>query len=157
MTVETIAAPGERLPDDTSSVAAAGCSPEAAPAAVVGAGVPAPIGVRALASGIIQVTLPPNKEIAGAEARVASAAVRTLANGRRVPVVLVITGVLGVSVEARQAYVSSIAASAFAVVGESPVDRVIAHYLLRSKTEAIPAQFFTSEAEALEWLGQVRE
>ena len=70
------------------------------------------------------------------------------------PVLLVITGVVGVSVEARQVYAGSIAASAFALVGESPVDRVIAHYLLRSRTETIPAQFFTSEAEAIEWLGQ---
>jgi hypothetical protein len=118
------------------------------------AGVAAPIGVRALESGNVQLTLPPNEEIAGAEARAAGAAVRAIANGRRVPVMLVITGVVGVSVEARQVYVSSIAASAFALVGESPVDRVIAHYLLRSRTETIPAQFFTSEAEAVEWLGQ---
>ena len=76
-----------------------------------------------------------------------------MANGRRLPVMLVITGVVGVSVEARQVYAGSIAASAFALVGESPVDRVIAHYLLRSKTETIPAQFFTSEAEAIDWLG----
>jgi hypothetical protein len=117
------------------------------------AGVAAPIGVRALQNGIVQVTLPPNEEIAGTEARIAGAAVRALANGRRVPVMLVITGVVGVSVEARQVYVSSIAASAFALVGESPVDRVIAHYLLRARTETIPAQFFTSEAEAVEWLG----
>jgi hypothetical protein len=117
-------------------------------------GVPAPIGVRALESGVIQVTLPANEEIGGAEARVAGAAVRALADGRRVPVMLVISGVVGVSVDARQVCVSSIAASAFALVGESPVDRVIAHYLLRSRTKAIPAQFFTSEAEAVEWLGQ---
>jgi hypothetical protein len=178
MTVEALAAPDERLPEDPTADAAsprsqapapegltrtamagavlddvAGIAGKAAPPAET-AGVAAPIGVRALESGIVQVTLPPNEEIAGAEARVAGAAVRAIANGRRVPVMLVLTGVVGVSVEARQVYVSSIAASAFALVGESPVDRVIAHYLLRSKTEAIPAQFFTSEAQAVEWLGQ---
>ncbi|WP_427133701.1 hypothetical protein [Pseudarthrobacter sp. S9] len=104
--------------------------------------------------GIIEVLLPANQEIAGPEARVARAAVRALANGRRLPVLLVITGVLGVSLEARQVYAGSIAAAAFALVGESPVDRVIAHYLLRSKTETIPAQFFTSESDAVEWLRQ---
>jgi hypothetical protein len=148
MTVEALATPEERLPDRTASAVAPARTPDAA------SGVAAPIGVRPLENGMIQVTLPPNEEIAGAEARVAGAAVRALANGGRVPVVLVITGVLGVSVEARQVYVSSIAASAFALVGETPVDRVIAHYLLRSKTEKIPAQFFTSEAAAVEWLGQ---
>lgn len=178
MTVEALAAPDERLPEDPKADAAPPPSQAPAPAGHTGAviagavlagvagiavvaappaetaGMAAPIGVRALESGIVQVTLPPNEEIAGAEARVAGAAVRAIADGRRVPVMLVITGVVGVSVEARQVYVSSIAASAFALVGESPVDRVIAHYLLRSKTEAIPAQFFTSEAEAVEWLGQ---
>ena len=112
-----------------------------------------PIGVRLREGGIIEVALPANEEIEGPEARVAGAAVRALANGRRMPVLLVITGVVGVSVEARHVYSTSIAASAFALVGESPVDRVIAHYLLRSKTETIPAQYFMSEAEAIDWLG----
>ncbi|MCU1512114.1 MAG: hypothetical protein JWO34_1954 [Arthrobacter sp.] len=155
MTVQALAAPDERLPEDPTATAAP--APFPAPDAAAGAvmtGVPAPIGVRALESGVIQVTLPANEEIGSAEARVAGAAVRALADGRRVPVMLVISGVVGVSVDARQVYVSSIAASAFALVGESPVDRVIAHYLLRSRTKAIPAQFFTSEAEAVEWLGQ---
>jgi hypothetical protein len=178
MTVEALAAPDERLPEDPTADVAPRHPQSPAPerltrAAMAGAvlngvvgiggmaaplaetaGVAAPIGVRALESGIVQVTLPPANEIAGAEARVAGPAVRAIANGRRVPVMLVITGVVGVSVEARQVYVSSIAASAFALVGESPVDRVIAHYLLRSKTEAVPARFFMSEAEAVEWLGQ---
>lgn len=113
-----------------------------------------PIGVRMMDTGIIEVMLPANQEIEGPEARVAGASVRALAAGRRMPVLLVITGVVGVSVEARHVYASSVAASAFALVGESPVDRVIAHYLMRSKTEAIPAQFFTSETEAVEWLRQ---
>ena len=113
-----------------------------------------PIGVRVIEPGIIEVLLPPNQEIEGQEARVAGATVRVLANGRRMPVLLVITGVVGVSMEARHAFTGSIAASAFAIVGQSPVDRVIAHYLLRSGTETIPAQFFTSESEAVQWLGQ---
>ena len=126
---------------------------EVAPDVAVTTPGPLPIGVRLREGGIIEVALPANEEIEGPEARVAGAAVRALANGRRVPVLLVITGVVGVSVEARHVYSTSIAASAFALVGESPVDRVIAHYLLRSKTEAIPAQFFLSEAEAIDWLG----
>ncbi len=96
--------------------------------------------------------MPPNREIEGPEAHVAGAAVRALAGGERAPVLLVISGVVGVSVEARQVYAGSIAATAFALVGESPVDRVIAHYLLRSRTETIPAEFFMSRTEALEWL-----
>jgi hypothetical protein len=112
------------------------------------------IGVRMIDGGIIEVLLPANQEIEGPEARIAGDTVRSLAAGRRMPVLLVITGVVGVSMEARQVYSGSIAATAFALVGESPVDRVIAHYLLRSKSETIPAQFFTSESAAVEWLRQ---
>lgn len=70
------------------------------------------------------------------------------------PVLLVITGVLGVSIGARQVYVNSAAPPAFALVGESPVDRVIGHYLLRWKTETTPARFFTSKSDAVAWLRQ---
>jgi len=142
-------APDEKIPEDPQTLAAA----PAAAAAAASSSIPEPIiGVRQLQGGIIEVALPPNREIEGPEARVAGAAVRTLADGRRVPVLLSISGVVGVSVEARQVYAGSIAASAFALVGESPVDRVIAHYLLRSRTETIPAEFFLSRTEALEWL-----
>ncbi|HEX9086424.1 MAG TPA: hypothetical protein VF867_02725 [Arthrobacter sp.] len=144
MTVEAVAWPDERIPEETTGAGFPGLA--TTPAA-------APIGVRMRDGGIIEVALPANEEIEGPAARVAGAAVRALANGRRLPVLLVITGVLGLSLEARHVYTTSIAASAFALVGESPVDRVIAHYLLRSKTETIPAQFFMSEAEAIDWLG----
>jgi hypothetical protein len=147
MTIEAPAGPDERIPGDAPGSGFPGLT--TTPTGV-------PIGVRMRDGGIIEVALPANEEIEGPEARVAGATVRALANGRRMPVLLVITGVVGVSVEARQVYAGSIAASAFALVGESPVDRVIAHYLLRSKTETIPAQFFTSEAEAIDWLGQYK-
>lgn len=154
MTVEAPVAPDapdEELPAEAPTPVA----PLAAPAPSLSTREPAAepvIGVRQLDGGIIEVALPPNREIGGPEARVAGAAVRALADGRRVPVVLIISGVVGVSVEARQVYAGSIAATAFALVGESPVDRVIAHYLLRSRSETIPAEFFLSRAEALEWL-----
>ncbi len=183
MTLEALAGPDgrppeERLPDEALPVEAAGTVLGAAAGTAAGtvrgaAAVAAAraidgafadgiasraIGVRMIDGGIIEVLLPPNQEIEGPEARTAGDTVRSLAAGRRMPVLLVITGVVGLSMEARQVYNGSIAATAFALVGESPVDRVIAHYLLRSKSETIPAQFFTSESAAVEWLRQhVRE
>lgn len=179
MTVEAPAAPEGRIPGETQSDLAApvleapspsGLLPEltltepalatleaelelAGPAIAEPATPAAPvINVRLLDDDIIEVSLPPNREIEGPEARAAGLAVRELAAGKRMAVLLVISGVVGVSVEARQMYAGSIAAAAFALVGESPVDRVIAHYLLRSRTETIPAEFFTSRTAALEWL-----
>ena len=147
MTLEATAEPGELIPAETAAETAVALDVGVTTLARV------PIGVRLRDGGIIEVALPANVEIEGAEARVAGAAVRALAHGRRMPVLLVITGVVGISVEARHVCSTSIAASAFALVGESPVDRVIAHYLLRARSETTPAQFFLSEAEAIDWLG----
>jgi hypothetical protein len=144
LTVEALAGPDEQMPGDEPVEAPAAPEPGAGDR----------IGVRLRERGIVEVRLPPNQVIEGPQARAAGTAVRALARGRRVRVLLVITGVVGVSVEARNVYVTSIAASAFALVGESPVDRVIAHYLLRSKIETVPAGFFTSESDAVEWLRQ---
>jgi hypothetical protein len=102
--------------------------------------------------GIVEVTLPPNTVVRSPEARAAAAAVRALADGRRLPLLLTVTGVLSVTNDARLAYSNSMAVSVCALLGESPVDRVIAHYLLRVKPDSLPAQFFTSEAEARDWL-----
>ena len=168
MTVEAPVAPDGQIPEQTPAVTDAPDlgtpSSSLAELSLAGLGLAEPhipepeaaaepiIGVRLLKGGIIEVALPPNREIKGPEARAAGAAVRALADGKRVPVLLVISGVVGVSAEARQVYAGSIAATAFALVGESPVDRVIAHYLLRSRTETIPAEFFISRTDALKWL-----
>jgi len=158
MTLEALAGPEGRLPEGLPDTAAAAAGVVLGAAAVTAAratdGAARSIGVRMIDGGIIEVLLPANQEIEGPEARIAGDIVRTLAAGRRMPVLLVITGVVGVSMEARRVYSGSIAATAFALVGESPVDRVIAHYLLRSRSETIPAQFFTSESAAVEWLRQ---
>lgn len=158
MTLEALAGPEGWLPEGLPNTAAAAAGVVLGAAAVTAAratdGAARSIGVRMIDGGIIEVLLPANQEIEGPEARIAGDIVRTLAAGRRKPVLLVITGVVGVSMEARRVYSGSIAATAFALVGESPVDRVIAHYLLRSRSETIPAQFFTSESAAVEWLRQ---
>jgi hypothetical protein len=102
--------------------------------------------------GIVEVTLPPNTAVRSPEAQAAAAAVRMIVDGRRLPLLLRVTGVLSVTDDARQTYTNAAAISACALLGESPVDRVIAHFLLRAKPGSIPGRFFTSEAEARDWL-----
>lgn len=158
MSIEALAGPDEAGTEEpVAGVPGSVAGTDRAGDAVTGDSVPAgsPIGVRLLDGGIIEVVLPANHEIQGPEVRVAVEAVRALAQGRHAPVLLVLAGVVGVSVAARQVYAASIIeASAFALVAKNPVDRVIAHYLLRSRSEKIPADFFTSEADAVEWLGR---
>ena len=102
--------------------------------------------------GIVEVTLPPNTAVRSPEAQAAAAVVRMVADGRRLPVLLKVTGVLSITDKARVTYTNAAEISACALLGESPVDRVIAHFLLRAKPDSIPGRFFTSEAEARDWL-----
>lgn len=141
MSAQTLPAQESRLPDD---------APQASPEAAFS--VAEQITVDLSEDGIVEVTLPPNTVVRSPETRAAAAAIRAFADGRRLPVLLTVTGVLSVTNDARLAYTNTSFVSACALLGESPVDRVIAHYLLRAKSEAVPARFFTSEAEARHWL-----
>ncbi len=141
MSAQTLPARDSRLPDDALD---ASSEDTTAPAAQ--------ITVHLAADGIVEVTLPPNTVVRSREAQAAAAAVRAFADGRRLPLLLTVTGVLSVTNDARLTYTNSVVVSACALLGESPVDRVIAHYLLRARSDSVPARFFTSEAEAREWL-----
>src|SRR6476620_4220257 len=101
MTLEALAGPEGWLPEGLPNTAAAAAGVVLGAAAVTAAratdGAARSIGVRMIDGGIIEVLLPANQEIEGPEARIAGDIVRTLAAGRRMPVLLVITGVVGVS------------------------------------------------------------
>jgi hypothetical protein len=140
MSSQTLPARDARIPDDAL---------DASPEDVVPAD---QITVDLAEDGIIEVTLPPNSVVRSPEAQAAAAAVRMFADGRRLPLLLRVTGVLSVTDDARLTYTNSVAISACALLGESPVDRVIAHFLLRAKPGSLPGRFFTSEAEARDWL-----
>ncbi|GAA4045029.1 hypothetical protein GCM10023063_34850 [Arthrobacter methylotrophus] len=141
MSAQALPVHDSRFPDDALGVSR---GEDSAPAG--------PITVDLAEDGIVEVTLPPNAVVGLPEARAAAAAVRGFAGGGRIPVLLTVTGVLSVTSDARVTYTNSVVVSACALLGESPVDRVIAHFLLRAKPGSLPAQFFTSEAEARDWL-----
>ncbi|MEZ2389445.1 hypothetical protein AB6813_07825 [bacterium RCC_150] len=115
-----------------------------------------PIVVEMAEDGIVEITLPPGTIVRAPEANAAASMVRTLANGRKLPSLLTVTGVLSVTNDARLVYSNSATTSACALLGESPVDRVIAHYLLRAKPDSVPARFFTSGSDARDWLRSLR-
>src|SRR6476659_2439418 len=98
MTLEALAGPEGRLPEGLPDTAAAsagvvlGAAVTAARAtdgALADGGAARSIGVRMIDGGIIEVLLPANQEIEGPEARIAGDIVRTIAAGRRMPVLLV--------------------------------------------------------------------
>lgn len=75
-----------------------------------------------------------------------------LAGGRKVAVVLELTGIASISRTARAAFASIAPVSSWAIVGVTPVDRLVGHILLSTEPDSAPAGYFTSEREALDWL-----
>jgi hypothetical protein len=41
---------------------------------------------------------------------------------------------------------------AWALLGRTPVDRILAHFILGGDFKSCPASYFSSEAEAVTWL-----
>jgi hypothetical protein len=78
-----------------------------------------------------------------------------LAGDRRVAVVLELTGVHSVNRAARAAYAAIPSVSAWAILGESPVDRLLGHFLLGGEFRSVPARYFTAEEDALDWLSRL--
>jgi hypothetical protein len=65
---------------------------------------------------------------------------------------LQLAGVAAIDREAMTLYAKAVAVSALAVVGTSPVDRVVAHRLVGMTSPRCPHRYFTCRDEALEWL-----
>jgi hypothetical protein len=78
-----------------------------------------------------------------------------LAGDRRVAVVLELTGVRSVTRAARAAFAAMPSVSAWAILGESPVDRLLGHFLLGGEFGSVPARYFDDENDALHWLSHL--
>lgn len=103
----------------------------------------------------VRIDLPRGVPITGAMAEAAAAQFTQLVSEGPRPVILTVTGVTSISREARAVLARVAGASAIAVLGESPVDRVIANFVLGSMPLPCPGGFFTSESHALAWLEEV--
>lgn len=113
--------------------------------------------VRMRADGVVVVTLPAGDVITEDHALQTRNDLLHLTGGNTVPVLLNLTGVCSISREARSIYSNATTVAAYALLGETPVDRVIAHFLLGTEPPSCPSHFFTSEADALAWLKGPRD
>lgn len=102
---------------------------------------------------VIRLVMPQGVEITGEIAEAHAARARALSGDELRPVLLEITGVSAISREARAVFSSSRTSSAIAVLGETAVDRVIANFLLGGDPPPCPTRFFSTESEAMAWLG----
>ncbi|MGN7150733.1 DUF7793 family protein [Arthrobacter sp. SAFR-179] len=102
--------------------------------------------------GLIHLVWNPDVRIEEVDAKAAMAAVNALAKGAQYPMLVDMAHTRSVSRQARAVFSIPCAASRIALLGASPVDRVLANFFLGIHTPPCPTRFFTSRAEALGWV-----
>ncbi|XAS66677.1 STAS/SEC14 domain-containing protein [Micrococcaceae bacterium Sec5.7] len=103
-------------------------------------------------AGYLRLTWLRDASISEADAETAMAQVNLLCGEDRHPMVVDMATTADVSRGARAVFGRPCQASRIALLGASPVDRVIANFILGINKLPCPTKFFTSEREALSWL-----
>lgn len=108
--------------------------------------------VQLRSDDIIHLIWNPKARIEGQDARAAMAAVNKVAGELEYPMLVDMATTQSVSREARSVFSIPCAANRIALLGSSPVDRILANFFLGVHIPPCPTRFFTSRAEAMEWL-----
>lgn len=102
--------------------------------------------------GILRLTWVRGASISEADAESAMAEVNALSGANRHPLLVDMATTADVSRGARNVFGRPCQASRIALLGSSPVDRVIANFFLGINKLPCPTKFFTSERDAVDWL-----
>lgn len=108
-------------------------------------------GTLELANGVLRLRWKPGMTVGLDDAQGARAAVDALGQGTSLPMLIHVHGVR-FSAEARRVFPSPSSVSRIALLGSSPVDQVIALFLLRICPLPCPVMYFTAEKKAAAWL-----
>lgn len=90
--------------------------------------------------------------ITAEDAKHAMAAVNALADATDLPLLVDMETTRTVTRDARAVFAIPCLASRIALLGSSPVDRMIANFFLGASFPPCPTQFFTSRRMAIAWL-----
>lgn len=102
--------------------------------------------------GLLHLRWLPGVHVQVEDARAAMAKVNEVCQQEEHPMLVDMAAVVSVSREARAVWSIPCSASRIALLGESPVDRVLANFFLGVHVPPCPTRFFTSRSEALDWL-----
>lgn len=105
-----------------------------------------------LGGGIVRITLRPGSQISKEDGAMVRAQFLAQSGGAGTAVLLQITGVNAVSREAARFLSEAATVTAFAILGNTPVDRVIAHGRRGLPVPKCPTRYFSDERQALAWL-----
>ncbi|GAA5189585.1 hypothetical protein GCM10023346_04520 [Arthrobacter gyeryongensis] len=110
--------------------------------------------VELRSDGIIHLVWNDRVTIEAVDAHAAMAAVNEAGKGSEYPMLVDMATTESVHRHARAVFSIPCAASRIALLGTSPVDRVLANFFLGVHIPPCPTRFFTSRDEALVWLMQ---
>ncbi|MET3172818.1 UNVERIFIED_ORG: hypothetical protein ABIB52_000646 [Arthrobacter sp. UYCu721] len=108
--------------------------------------------VELRAGKVIHLAWMNNVRIEAANVHAAMAAVNKVGNGSEYPMLVDMATTDSVSRQARSVFSNPCAASRIALLGSSPVDRVLANWTLAVQNLPCPTRFFNSRTEAMKWL-----
>ncbi|MDR7158459.1 STAS/SEC14 domain-containing protein [Arthrobacter sp. BE255] len=104
------------------------------------------------ADEIIYLVWKPGIVLDGDDVHGAMATLNELAAGSEYPMLVDMGTTKAVTRQAKSAFQIPCAASRIALLGSSPVDRVIANFTIARQALPCPTRFFTSREDALNWL-----
>ena len=102
--------------------------------------------------GVLQLLWPRGASISEADAESAMARVNEMCGPTRRPMLVDMATTEKVSRGARAVFGRPCQASRIALLGSSPVDKVMANFVLGVTRQPCPTRFFTSRTEAMAWL-----
>ncbi|TLM72375.1 STAS/SEC14 domain-containing protein [Pseudarthrobacter sp. NamB4] len=110
--------------------------------------------VELRSDGIIHLIWEPKVRIELEDAQAAMAAVNRIAGEETYPMLVDMATTEDVTRAARSVFSIPCAANRIALLGASPVDRIIANFFLGVHIPPCPTRFFTSRTESMQWLQQ---
>lgn len=109
-------------------------------------------GLELLPNGILHLAWDLDCTITASDAEAAMLAVNALAGAEGHPMLVDMETTRTVTRDARAVFATPCAASRIALLGSSPVDRMIANFFLGVNSPPCPTRFFTSRHQAVAWL-----
>lgn len=102
--------------------------------------------------GFVWLSWKPGSTVTGELAREAVTRLATFCEGRQLPMLVDMTSTKAITRPARVVFTEDTSATRIALLGKSPVDRVIANFTLGVSGVPVPTRFFTDAALAVAWL-----
>jgi hypothetical protein len=110
--------------------------------------------VELRSDGLIHLIWEPKVRIEQEDAKAAMAAVNEIAGDMTYPMLVDMATTESVTRAARSVFSIPCAANRIALLGASPVDRILANFFLGVHIPPCPTRFFTSRTESMTWLQQ---